>query len=56
MEHAKTLYQFVDLWKSCQEMEKNANSASHTPDLKMMVRDVAKMTAQEVSFNMMELV
>lgn len=55
MEHAKTLSQFVDLWKSCHKMVKNANSASHTPDLKMMVKDVVKMTAQEVSFNMMEL-
>jgi len=40
--------------KSCQKME-HVKNASHIPDHKTTAKDVAKMTAQRVSFNSMEL-
>lgn len=40
--------------KFCRKME-NVKSASHTPDHKTTVPDVARTIAQRVSFNLMEL-
>lgn len=52
MEHA--VKHLVVNWRSSDKMESLVRNASHIPELKTMVRDVAKITALRVSFNGME--
>lgn len=53
MEHAQVSN--VESSRSLEKMELHVKSASHTQDHKITKLDVARMIAQEVSFNSMEL-